>query len=224
MQVYANRLFSGNGTLILQMLGFLVHNFVSTLQVGSADALAFYLPGVVSQLGKVLHTSRTMISGAAGSTTALDQAVRALAEYLVVVLEDGVSTPHGSPLDDMSGFCLTKEKPLASFLDELRHLPAKRVTQGDIKDTTESVEKGIIISRGDDMLGVIDSNVRSLHVNRTEEWLAKTAAHVNKLLSATFPLVRYMAVFEHSICYFMLSVPMFIWNSFSFVLAALCSS
>ncbi|XP_042012560.1 TELO2-interacting protein 1 homolog isoform X1 [Salvia splendens] len=158
-------------------------------KVGSADALAFYLPGVVSQLGKVLHTSRSMISGAAGSTKALDQAVRALAEYLVVVLDDGVSTPRGAQVEDISGFSSTKEKPLASFLEELRHLPAQKTTQGDIRDSTESIEKGSIISGGDNVQGVVDLNVRSLHVNRTEEWLANTAAHVNKLLCATFPLL-----------------------------------
>ncbi|KAL1540550.1 TELO2-interacting protein 1 isoform X2 [Salvia divinorum] len=158
-------------------------------KVGSADALAFYLPGVVSQLGKVLHTSRSMISGAAGSTKALDQAVRALAEYLVVVLDDVVSTPHGAQVEDISGFSSTKEKPLASFLEELRHLPVQKTTQGDIRDSTESIEKGSLISVGDNVQGLVDFNVRSLHVNRTEEWLANTAAHVNKLLSATFPLL-----------------------------------
>lgn len=157
-------------------------------KVGTADALAFYLPGVVSQLGKVLHTSRTMISGAAASTKALDQAVRVLAEYLVVVLEDGVSTPIlGAPMTDISGFSSSKEKPLSSFLEELRHLPAKKITQGEIKDSTESVEKGSIISRGDNIAGGADFNVGSLHVNRSVEWLANTSARVNKLLSATFP-------------------------------------
>lgn len=157
-------------------------------KVGTADALAFYLPGVVSQLGKVLHTSRTMVSGAAGSTKALDQAVRALAEYLVVVLEDGISTAiHGAAMADISGFCSSKEKPLASFLEELRHLPAKKTTQGDIEDSTESVEKGSIISGRDNITGGADFNVGSLHINRTVEWLENTAAQVNKLLSATFP-------------------------------------
>lgn len=165
------------------------------MQVGSADALAFYLPGVVSQLGKVLHTSRSMISGAAGSTKALDHAVRALAEYLVVVLEDGVSTPHGASMEDSSGFNTTKEKPLTSFLEELRHLPAKKIALGDIKDSTEPAKISSVISGGDST-----PNVRSLHVNRTEEWLANTAAHVNKLLSATFPLVRLAGLYLDIVC------------------------
>lgn len=161
-----------------------------TLQVGTADALAFYLPGVVSQLGKVLHASRTMISGAAASAKALNQAIKALAEYLVVVLGDDASTSiHGAPMEDSSVFCSSKEKPLASFLEELRHLPAKKITQDDIKDSTESVEKSSILSRRDNITGSADLNVGSLHVERTVEWLANTAAQVNKLLSATFPHV-----------------------------------
>ncbi|KAJ6917748.1 hypothetical protein NC652_019931 [Populus alba x Populus x berolinensis] len=54
-------------------------------KIGTADALAFFLPGVVSQFAKVLHMSKTMISGAAGSVEAIDQAIRALADFLVPV-------------------------------------------------------------------------------------------------------------------------------------------
>lgn len=160
------------------------------LQVGTADALAFYLPGVVSQMGKVLHASRTTISGAAGSTEALDQAVRGLAEYLGVVLGDGVSTSiRGVPLDDISGFCSSKEKPLVSFLEELRHLPVKNLMQDDVRDSTESVERGSMMSGGNKTLVNSDNKVGSLRVKRSVDWLANTTAHVNKLLSATFPHV-----------------------------------
>ncbi|KAL8477911.1 hypothetical protein ACS0TY_029990 [Phlomoides rotata] len=155
-------------------------------KVGIADAMAFYLPGVVSQLGKVLHASRTMISGAAGSTKALDQAIRALAEYLVIVLEDGVSASIcGVPADDISASF--SSKPLASFLEDLRHLPVKNIMRDDARDSTESVEEGSIMSGEDSILVNADTKVGPLHINRTVDWLAKTTAHVNKLLSATFP-------------------------------------
>ncbi|KAL6538531.1 hypothetical protein OROGR_012519 [Orobanche gracilis] len=162
---------------------------VLVAKVGTVDALAFYLPGVVSQMGKVLNTSRTMISGAAGNTEALDQAIRGLAEYLIIVLEDVVSTSIlGVPVDEVSGLYSRKEKPLASFLEELHKLPLKnRVQNDDARGSTEDLKRGIILSGSDTSLKNSDVKVGSLRVKRTADWLAKTTAHVNKLLSATFP-------------------------------------
>ncbi|KAK4434103.1 hypothetical protein Salat_0573000 [Sesamum alatum] len=154
---------------------------VLVAKVGTVDALAFYLPGVVSQIGKVLHASRTMISGAAGSSEALDQALRGLTEYLIIVLEDGATTSIlGVPTDEVSG--LRSSKPLASFLEELRHLPVKNPLPDDVRTSIEPVES----SKGTTL---IDSDIRggSLRVKRTADWLANTTAHVNKLMSATFP-------------------------------------
>ncbi|KAL0300963.1 UNVERIFIED_CONTAM: hypothetical protein Sradi_6373100 [Sesamum radiatum] len=133
---------------------------VLVAKVGTVDALAFYLPGVVSQIGKVLHASRTMISGAAGSSEALDQALR----------------------DEGSGLRSSKEKPLASFLEELRHLPVKSPLPDDVRTSIEPV----VSSRGTTLIDP-DIKVGSLRVKRTADWLANTTAHVNKLMSATFP-------------------------------------
>ncbi|KAL3820912.1 hypothetical protein ACJIZ3_006817 [Penstemon smallii] len=151
-------------------------------KVGTADALAFFLPGVVSQIGKVLHVSRTMISGAAGSAEALDQAVRGLAEYLTIVLEDGCTTSNlGVPNS-------STEKPLASLLEELRHLPVKNQARDEVvKDSAECVERSITMSGGNNTRVDGDMKVGSLRVERNSDWFAKTAAHVNKLLSATYP-------------------------------------
>ncbi|KAK6133097.1 hypothetical protein DH2020_033136 [Rehmannia glutinosa] len=162
---------------------------VLVAKVGTADALAFYLPGVVGQMGKVLHASRTMISGAAGSTEALDQAVRGLAEFLIIVLEDIANTSIlGVPMDEISGLSSRKEKPLASFLEELRHLPLKNTVQDDdVRDSTEHLQRGIIVSGNDTTRVKSDVKVGSLRVKRTADWLASTTAHVNKLLSAAFP-------------------------------------
>ncbi|XP_011086354.1 TELO2-interacting protein 1 homolog isoform X2 [Sesamum indicum] len=156
---------------------------VLVAKVGTVDALAFYLPGVVSQIGKVLHASRSMISGAAGSSEALDQALRGLTEYVIIVLEDDATTSIlGAPTDEISGLRSSKEKPLASFLEELRHLPVKSSLPDDVRTSIEPV-----VSSWDTTLIDSDIKVGSLRVKRTADWLANTTAHVNKLMSATFP-------------------------------------
>ena len=95
-------------------------------QVGTADALAFFLPGVVSQFAKVLNISKTMISGAAGSVEAIDQAIRGLAEYLMIVLQDDANfSGVDMYIDDSVGHNSNKYKSKISFLEELRQIPFK---------------------------------------------------------------------------------------------------
>ncbi|PNX90748.1 hypothetical protein L195_g046874, partial [Trifolium pratense] len=48
----------------------------------------FFLPGIVSNLSKVLHGAKSMISGAAGSMEAIDLAIRVLAEFHIVLQDD----------------------------------------------------------------------------------------------------------------------------------------
>ncbi|GKB85737.1 hypothetical protein Tco_0958009, partial [Tanacetum coccineum] len=43
---------------------------------------------LVAKIGKVLHVSKTIISRAAGSMEAMDQALRALTKFLMIVLQD----------------------------------------------------------------------------------------------------------------------------------------
>ncbi|CAA3017117.1 Inorganic phosphate transporter 1-4 [Olea europaea subsp. europaea] len=164
---------------------------VLVAKVGSADALAFYLPGVVSQIGKVLHVSKSMSSGAAGSTEALDHAIRGFAEYLIVVLEDnGNISSLGIVANDGCGLSSSEEKPYASLLEELRHLPVKNQGEDEItaKDLTKSVVEGITVPGFREKAhGDSDRKVGSLRVKRTREWITNTSAHVDKLLCATFP-------------------------------------
>ena len=70
---------------------------VNVSQVGTADALAFFLPGIASRLVKSVQSSKKMNngmselsypSGAAGSSLAVAQALRALTELIVLVLAD----------------------------------------------------------------------------------------------------------------------------------------
>ncbi|KAK9099457.1 hypothetical protein Syun_026502 [Stephania yunnanensis] len=147
-------------------------------KVGTADSLAFFLPGVVSQFAKILNVSKSMISGAAGSTEALNQAIRGLSEFLIVVLGDQMNT---SNLD----FNQRKDISSHSFLDALRHLPIN--AQGPLaKDCGNQpvVSKSDYVGKGSINCG---QNTLSFHVNRTKEWIEETSANVDKLLSATLP-------------------------------------
>lgn len=164
------------------------------LQVGTADALAFFLPGVVSQFAKVLHVSKTMISGAAGSVEAIDQAIRGLAEYLMMVLEDDAN---------LSGLNISKNvivgvdsknlESMHSIMEELRQLPIK--AQGQSKtfqdDMSGQLVKTVTPKSEFREQRSVDSvkGMGSLHVDRTKDWIEKTSGHVNKLLCATFPHV-----------------------------------
>lgn len=154
------------------------------MQVGTADALAFFLPGVVSQIGKVLHISKTFISGAAGSAEALDQAIRSLAEFLMIVLEDNLNLPFlGMPLDNVK-----KEKSSVSFLEALRQLPSTMHDQ----NLSEVVDRGTIVHSSMEGESGSRRNVTgSLRVVRTKDWIVDTSLHVDKLLCATFPHVGY---------------------------------
>ncbi|XP_071736555.1 uncharacterized protein [Rutidosis leptorrhynchoides] len=144
---------------------------VLVAKVGIADQLAFFLPGVVSQIGKVLLVSKTMISGAAGSMEAMDQALRCLAEFLMIVLQDEANI---SVLDCCEMDFILDKSPL-SFLEDLRRLPGKKQDQVEVLATT-TAEKS---SQSD--------NKKSMHVERTREWIETASSHVNKLLSGVFP-------------------------------------
>ncbi|GKD41189.1 hypothetical protein Tco_1261396 [Tanacetum coccineum] len=74
-------------------------------KVGTAYQLALFLPCVVSQIGKVLHVSKTIISQAAGSMESMDQALRALTKFLMIVLQDEANI---SSLDNT--LCLSSQE------------------------------------------------------------------------------------------------------------------
>nr|GEW57155.1 hypothetical protein [Tanacetum cinerariifolium] len=120
-----------------------------TLRVllGTADQLAFLLPGVVSQIGKVLYVSKIIISRAAGSMEAMDHALRALTEYLMIVLKDeaNISSLEYSDID------LNMDKSPLSFLKELRHLKKqdhsqlvekKSIQESSQSDVSKSFQEG----------------------------------------------------------------------------------
>ncbi|KAG7590687.1 Armadillo-type fold [Arabidopsis suecica] len=151
-------------------------------KIGTADVLAFFLPGVVSQIAKVLHVSRAMISGAAGSVDALDQAIRGLAEFLMIVLEDEANSSALDISDDDTK--LQKHESAHSILDELRSLTTK--SQGQSDKLTEITNQEIVTINVPEKSN-LNLSRDSFHVERTKKWLDSTTSHVNKLLCEAFP-------------------------------------
>ncbi|KAK7859044.1 telo2-interacting protein 1 like protein [Quercus suber] len=164
---------------------------VLVAKVGTADALAFFLPGVVSQFSKVFHASKTMISGAAGSVEAINQAIRGLAEYLMIVLHDDANLDGlDTSIDFIDEFNSSKYKSAQSFLDELRSLPDKAQGKGKIVAEDSSKAINIVTAKSEfkeERTTGSGKGIGSLQVNRTKDWIENTSAHIDKLLGATFP-------------------------------------
>lgn len=167
--------------------------------MGTADALAFFLPGVVSQFTKVLHVTKTMLSGAAGNVEAIDQAIRGMAEYLMVVLEDDANASAYDTIDSDADINLKNCQSTYAYLEELRHLPKnkgqQKVMVNDLDGENQkkaSPQRELQEQRKDDS----NRKIGSLQVKRTKEWIKETSANVNKLLAAIFPHVCiYFVVF-----------------------------
>ncbi|XP_017985336.1 PREDICTED: uncharacterized protein LOC18594747 isoform X3 [Theobroma cacao] len=160
--------------------------------VGTADALAFFLPGVISQFSKVLHISKTIISGAAGSVEAIDQAIRGLAEYLMIVLQDDANLSGLDMYIDTSvGHNSRNCKSTTSFLEELRQLPSKAQSKTLVENINGEAVNIVSLKTESGEKGSPDlgKGMGSLHVDRTKEWIEKTSEHVNKLLCAIFPYI-----------------------------------
>lgn len=142
-------------------------------QVGTADALAFFLPGIVSRVSKALYVSKNMTSGASGSSVSLEQAILGLTESLIIVLSDKENLHELGPSRANVG------TSTESVLDLLRHMPTS--LQNPSKKKARLVHRPI----KEDMRGSANFVVK-----RTKEWIQETAANIDKMLSATFPHVR----------------------------------
>lgn len=132
-----------------------------------------------------------MISGAGGSTEALHLAVRCLAEFLSVVLNDNYNVSGLKEFkDDSTVLQSSNGKSLNAILNELRHLPLKFQDQDHpLRDASSETSVGvssISVTKED---GGVNPDItgRNLHVNRTKDWIFNSSVNINKLLSATFP-------------------------------------
>lgn len=128
-----------------------------------------------------------MASGAVGSVEALDQAIRGLAEFLMIVLQDDAYIGDLDACTDITkDFNSNKCISTQSFMEELRHLPIKAQDQNNVIKENSSVKGG----ESNQKLADSGCEIGSLRVDRTKEWMEKTSAHVDKLLVASFPHVH----------------------------------
>ncbi|KAK8945962.1 hypothetical protein KSP40_PGU008100 [Platanthera guangdongensis] len=156
---------------------------VLVAKVGTADALAFFLPGIVSRFTKALLLSKTMISGSAGNAGSIEHTVLGLTEFLIIVLRDEANLT--AQKFSISEITYDKNGSAEKVLDVLRHLPASIHNQSEY-----SLCQSAQIPVNDDKKGINHDEYPgtiSLYVQRTKDWVDQTSAQVDKLLSATFP-------------------------------------
>ncbi|CAL9207752.1 unnamed protein product [Musa hybrid cultivar] len=159
---------------------------VLVAKVGTADALAFFLLGVVSRFAKALYVSKNMISGAAGSSVAIEQAICGLTEFLIIVLDDKANL-HSleMPVNDIGSLSPMENKSTQSVLEALRSLPLNGHVQS-ANMIGDSFNQAI---NDDHKRKIVDhsNGKRNLFVHRSKEWIDETSSNVDKLMSAAFP-------------------------------------
>ncbi|URD83200.1 TELO2 interacting protein 1, partial [Musa troglodytarum] len=157
---------------------------VLVAKVGTADALAFFLPGVVSRFAKALCVSKNMISGAAGRSVAIEQAICGLIEFLIIVLHDKANL-HSLEMsvNDTGSLSPMENKSTQSVLEALRSLPLNGHVQS-ANMIGDSFNQAI---NDDHKQKIVDHGKRTLFVHRSKEWIDETSSNVDKLMSAAFP-------------------------------------
>lgn len=144
-------------------------------------------------MAKALYLSKDTVSGAAGSTGALEQALRGFTEFLVIVLDDKTNSHAlGMPMNDVLTSKLTENNSTQTVLEALRSLPFNSRVQS-VNMIGCSSDQSVKVSSSTDDYGekMIDNGdgKRNLFVNRSKEWIVETSSKIDKLISVAFPRV-----------------------------------
>ncbi|XP_078436931.1 ARM repeat superfamily protein [Wolffia australiana] len=153
-------------------------------KVGMSDALAFFLPGVLSRLGKALYINKSMLSGAGGNVLCIDQCLRALSELLVIVLGNEANADV-LEVEKISSteVCSHEKYKCDSILESLRQL---HVRENVPVDTLKAVSSVNVCEHGQRSTKS-EGNTRPFYVQRTKEWIEQTSLRVDQLLAAVLP-------------------------------------
>ncbi|CAN6455240.1 unnamed protein product [Victoria cruziana] len=153
-------------------------------KVGTADRLAFFLPGVVSRFAKALNISKAMISGAAGSTESMAHVIYGLGELLVITFGDEVNLYGlGMSLEDLKDSHVKNNQSAQLVLETLRHLPTASEETNITNASTNNFASASNLLNIEMREKISD---KSPFVDRNKDWIDKTSECVDKLLSATF--------------------------------------
>lgn len=187
-------------------------------QVGTADGISFFLPGVVSGFAKVMQqssranrgnivgssvpTAVVHTSGAAGWPAAVEEAIKGLTEMLVIVLGDEKNVglySENDVSDKPDHVTATAALETLQGLSLQRHNAVKEKMLSEEEATASKASRRDVIAAQGMQQAMIrvsadqtttkgGANLR-LRSPRTNEWLDLTSARVHGLLSQTFPLV-----------------------------------
>lgn len=181
---------------------------LTLLQVGNADALAFFFPGVVSGFTKAIRSSmvtskRSVITatyksvGAAGSTGALEESLRGLTELLVLVLADSRNWACLLETDPRSSDTGSNMDQVEAALENLQVVLLKEDTRragGSLEVSGDSKESSLSVGvRSSDHREVIKAEAPTpgspLRLERDRKWLESTVTRLESIISVNLPLV-----------------------------------
>lgn len=163
-----------------------------------------------------MHVSKSTISGPSGSAGSIHNAVRGLAEFIVLVMNDEANLDglKESLLDTDNSF-QNGSKSSQLVLEVFRSFPLNSQIQGTNlfeKNSNTACEFPIKLEA---QKNNSCQSTGSFHVNRTKEWIVATSFRVDKLLSLTFPNVLFVNLLYLQFCPFLVYWFYFLFAFFS---------